>query len=103
MNEQQRSDETKESSLSDEALQKALAECEARLSEIRNAAKDESIRKDLDSAEDTLRACRRELDERESAADENAWLEAKHGIVTKLNDVQKNLQLTKRRMADYIR
>ncbi len=103
MSDQQRDQERPESSLSDEAVQKALAECEARLGEIKKDAKSEEARKNLDSAEEMLQACRRELDQHEAAADEDAWQEAKHGIVTKLNDVQKNLQLTKRRMADYLR
>ena len=85
-----------------EKLKKDLAFCETRLKELKGKKPDEKFDQDLEEIAGELKSCRVELDELEGRSGDE-WVDAKHGITRKLEDVQRSLQLTTRRMADYIR
>lgn len=85
-----------------EALEKSLCDCESKLEKFKKSEAGHKVADDLDELESELKACRLELGRLEDQEDED-WLNAKHGIATRLEDVQRNLQLTGRRMGDYIR
>jgi hypothetical protein len=85
-----------------EEMEKSLSSCESRLEELKGKAKSGEIVKGLDDIEAELKACRLELDQLEGKSDDD-WLEAKHGLIRRLDDVQKNLQLSPRRLDDTVR
>ncbi len=89
------------SKLTDEDLRKALEECETRLAELKNSTGSAKVRSDLDAVDDILRSCRSEIDAAKDT-NEKTWLDVKHSIMTRLDDAQRNLQLTKRRMIDVL-
>ena len=85
-----------------EKMEKELSSCETRLGELMGKAKDDKLAKELGQIEKELKSCRLELNELEGKSDDQ-WLEAKHGITRRLEDVQRNLQLSARRVEDFIR
>ena len=83
-------------------MEESLSLCESRLAELKGKAGDEDRARELGEIEQKLTACRLELDQLEGKSGDE-WVEAKHGVIRKLEDVQRNLQLSPRRMEDFIR
>jgi len=77
-----------------EQIMKELAECEARLKKFRTEKADDSD--DLGGIEEELNYCKVQLQEAKDKSEE-AWGDAKHSIVTRLNSLKKRLDSRTRR------
>jgi hypothetical protein len=85
-----------------EKLQKSLASCESRLSELRGKARSQETLNQLGELEQQIRACRLDVEALEEKGD-NEWLEASYGVTRKVDDLQRSLQISSDRMEDFIR
>jgi len=85
-----------------EKLSKDLAFCESRLKEIKGKKPAGTLDKEVAEIEGELMSCKVELDELEGRSGDD-WLDAKANITRRLEESQRNLQLTQRRMLNLIR
>lgn len=86
----------------EEKLKKSLARCESRLSELRGKARSQETLNQLGELEQQVRACRLDVEALEEKG-ENEWLEASYGVTRKVDDLQRNLQVSSDRMEDFVR
>ena len=77
-------------------VEQELVKCESRLKELKAKAATEH-EGELSEIEENLNACKLELGEVEHRTDD-AWQEAKHGIVRRLSEVKRSLGLSARKM-----
>lgn len=78
-------------------VESELDQCSSRLKELKGKAKSEEHLTELEALEGEVKSCRLELDEIEHRS-QDEWLEAKHGIATRLDSMRKNLHLASRKL-----
>jgi len=83
-------------------LEEDLGFCESRLKELKGKEVGDSFDKELGEIESELASCKVELDELEGRSGDE-WLDAKHNITSRLEDTKRSLQLTSKKMIDFIR
>jgi hypothetical protein len=85
-----------------EELKKTLVACETRLRKLTGEAKSDERARELGEMEAELKSCRLEVDQLEGKSGDE-WLDATEGVTRRLEDLQRNLQLTQDRMEDFMR
>jgi hypothetical protein len=80
-----------------EKVEGELERCASRLKELKGKAKSEELLTELEALEGEVKSCRLELDEIEHRS-QDEWVEAKHGITTRLDSMRRNLNLASRKM-----
>jgi hypothetical protein len=79
-----------------EQVEQHLVKCETRLKELKGKATTEEM-SELENIEGELQSCRLERGEIEHTSGD-AWEEAKHGIVRRLNEARRSLNLSARKL-----
>jgi len=80
-----------------EQMEKELDQCSSRLKELKGKAKSDDVMSEIEELETEVKSCTLELREIENRSGDE-WLEAKHGITTRLESVRKSLNLTARKL-----
>ena len=86
----------------EEKLKRTLAQCESRLGGLRGKARSQETLNQLGELEQQIKSCRLDVEALEEKGD-NEWLDASYGVTRKVNDLQRNLQVSSDRMEDFVR
>jgi hypothetical protein len=80
-----------------EKMEKELDQCSSRLKELKGKAKSDEVMDELEELEGEVKSCRLELQEIEHRSDDK-WIEAKHGLMTRLDSMRRNMRLASRKI-----